>query len=427
MLETLEQPEGEPASIFQSGLSVEAKLEKARTELLDLSARNRLLNIPRSAKSTKTLEVIDERSDEVFRLLVGASRAFTFLPGKAAAGTDQVEEDEEIVDLAQPEDEGFDERGVANRHADTRLQTRLTPAGLQKKVLDLYSDARTLEEEQGVNILFLALGTLKWIDPSNATNVRYAPLVLVPVALERGNAAEKFKLRWRHEEVAANLSLEAFLDRVHGIRLPSFEADDVFRPSAYATAVAEVVAAKPGWSVQPDDIVLGFFSFAKFLMYRDLDAGVWPPKGRITERPLIRSLLSDGFEEPDDLLSEEEPIDPRIAPADMLHIVDSDSSQTLAIHEVRRSRNLVIQGPPGTGKSQTIANIIASAVADGKTVLFVAEKMAALEVVKRRLDATGVGDVCLELHSNKANKREVIKELDRTWQLGAPKGNSQVR
>ena len=106
----------------------------------------------------------------------------------------------------------------------------------------------------------------------------------------------------------------------------------------------------------------------------------------------------------------------------MLHIVDSDSSQTLAIHEVRRARNLVIQGPPGTGKSQTIANIIASAVADGKTVLFVAEKMAALEVVKRRLDATGVGDACLELHSNKANKREVIKELERTWQLGAPKG-----
>jgi hypothetical protein len=100
---------------------------------------------------------------------------------------------------------------VANRHADTRLQTRLTPAGLQKRLLDLFYDARTLEEEQGVNILFLALGTLRWIDPNNPANVRFAPLILVPVSLERGNAAEKFKLKWRQEDVSSNLSLEAYL------------------------------------------------------------------------------------------------------------------------------------------------------------------------------------------------------------------------
>ena len=103
-------------------------------------------------------------------------------------------------------------------------------------------------------------------------------------------------------------------------------------------------------------------------------------------------------------------------------LTTTDSSQTLAIHEVRRGKNLVIQGPPGTGKSQTIANIIASAIADGKTVLFVAEKMAALEVVKRRLDQTGVGDACLELHSNKANKRLLLEELKRVWDLGSPRG-----
>ena len=424
MVDVAAQPgEAEPVSIFQSNLSVEVKLESARTELLDLSARNRLLSIPRSAKSTKTLEIVDELSDEIYRLLVGASRPFTFLAGKSAAGGDDDDADE-IIDLAQPEDDYLDERGIANRHADTRLQTRLTPAGLQKKLLDLYGDARTLEEEQGVNILFLALGTLKWIDPKDATNIRFAPLVLVPVVLERGNAAEKFKLRWRQEDVAANLSLETALIRVHGVRLPTFEADDSFKPSEYAARVAEAVAGKPGWSVQVDDVVLGFFSFAKFLMYRDLDAAVWPQGSKITDRPLIRSLLSEGFDEADDLLPEDEPIDPRISPGEMLHIVDSDSSQSLAIHEARRAKNLVIQGPPGTGKSQTIANIIASAVADGKTVLFVAEKMAALEVVKRRLDATGVGDACLELHSNKANKREVIKELERTWQLGAPKGEA---
>nr|WP_081608935.1 AAA domain-containing protein [Paramagnetospirillum caucaseum] len=100
--------------------------------------------------------------------------------------------------------------------------------------------------------------------------------------------------------------------------------------------------------------------------------------------------------------------------------MDADSSQTLAIEEVRRGRNLVIQGPPGTGKSQTIANLIAGAVAGGRKVLFVAEKMAALDVVKRRLDAIGLGAVCLELHSNKANKRAVLDELRRTKELGRP-------
>ncbi|HEY5409380.1 MAG TPA: DUF4011 domain-containing protein, partial [Caulobacteraceae bacterium] len=406
--------------MFQSDLPIEQKLERARMELLDLSARNRLLNIPRSAKSAKTLEIIDEKGAEIFRLLVRENRPFTFLPGKSATPETEADRDE-ITDLLQPEDDSVDARGVANRHADTRLQTRLTPAGLQKKLLDLYFDARTLEEEQGVNILFLAIGTLKWIDAKDATAIRYAPLLLVPVELERGNAAEKFKLRARLEDVAANLSLEAYLDRVHGLKLPSFEAADDFDISRYATEVAEAVAAKAGWVVDEDDIVLGFFSFAKFLMYRDLDPQNWPAGAKLSDHKLIRPLVAEGFPEGELLVSEDDSVDAHVSPGRSVHIVDSDSSQTLAIEEVRRGRDLVIQGPPGTGKSQTIANVIAAAVVDGKTVLFVAEKMAALEVVKRRLDNAGVGDACLELHSNKANKRALLEELRRTWELGAPK------
>jgi very-short-patch-repair endonuclease len=423
-IETVIDPTNEQSPVFQSSLPLEAKLERARTELLDLSARNRLLNIPRSGKSVKIIEIVDEQAREIFRLLVRDQKALTFLAGKTARDAEPMEEDDhEIAELAQPEDDGVDARGVANRHADTRLQTRLTPAGLQKRLLDLFYDARTLEEEQGVNILFLALGTLKWVDPNNAANMRYAPLILVPVSLERGNAAEKFKLRWRQEDVSSNLSLEAYLARVHGLTLPPFEAGEEFDPSAYVAAVAEAVSGKVDWCVDENDTVLGFFSFAKFLMYRDLDPETWPAGGKLSEHTLIRPLVSEGFEADDALLDEDAAIDEHIAPAEMVHIVDSDSSQTLAVHEVRKGRNLVIQGPPGTGKSQTIANIIASAVADGKTVLFVAEKMAALEVVKRRLDNTGVGDACLELHSNKANKRALLDELRRTWELGAPKGH----
>ncbi|WDF72263.1 DUF3320 domain-containing protein [Novosphingobium sp. KACC 22771] len=421
------QSDVETTSVFQSDLPITEKLDRARMELLDLSARNRLLNLPRASKSARSIEIVDEKSAEIFRLLVREAKVFTFLAGKAARDTDVDEavgdDADEILDLAQPEDDVADERGVFGRHADTRLQTRLTPKGLQKRLLELYFDARTLEEEQGVNILYLTLGMLKWIDPTNAANIRFAPLLLIPVSLERGNAGEKFKLRARPEEFASNLSLEAYLDRVHGIRLPTFEATDNFEPIAYMDEVADAVAAKDGWAVLHDDMALGFFSFAKFLMYRDLDPATWPDHARISERPLVRGLLADGFDSVDGMIPEDAKIDPFIPPAEMLHILDSDSSQALAVHEVRRGRDMVIQGPPGTGKSQTISNVIASAVADGKTVLFVAEKMAALEVVKRRLDATGVGDACLELHSNKANKRAVLDELRRTWELGAPKGS----
>ena len=178
-----------PASVFQSDLPVAAKLDRARAELLDLSARNRLLNVPRFSKAAKTVEVVDERSAEVFRLLVREGKAFTFVPGKETAQEQaEAETDEDVLaELPQPEEgETLDDRGVASRHADTRLQTRMTSKGLQKRLLDLYGDARTLEEEQGVNVLYLALGMLKWVDPQNAAHVRHAPLILIPARLERG-------------------------------------------------------------------------------------------------------------------------------------------------------------------------------------------------------------------------------------------------
>jgi hypothetical protein len=179
------QTDAEPVSVFQSDLPIVEKLDRARMELLDLSARNRLLNMPRSSKGARSIEIVDEKSAEIFRLLVQEGRVLTFVAGKAARSGDEadVAEVDEITDLAQPDDDIIDDRGVFSRHSDTRLQTRLTPKGLQKRLLELYFDARTLEEEQGVNILYLAMGTLKWIDPSNASNIRYAPLLLLPVSL----------------------------------------------------------------------------------------------------------------------------------------------------------------------------------------------------------------------------------------------------
>ncbi|MGD9758735.1 MAG: DUF3320 domain-containing protein [Comamonas sp.] len=404
------------------------QLEKSRQALLDLSTRNRLLSLPQAA-TARVLHFADERTDEVYRLLAGESKAMSFAPAKAeeeqaAADPAEAQETQTTLALPQPEesvDEQLDARGVAQRHRDLKLQTRLSSEKLQRRLLDMYSDARTFIEEQGVNILFLALGQLQWFDRNAPDKPRFAPLILLPVALERKSAAERFTLSWLQEDAAENLSLAAKLKADFGLELPEFNAGDDFDPRAYLAAVAAMAAAQPGWQVLPDAMTLGFFSFAKFLMYRDLDTATWPPEKRLDQQALIAAALQDGFEAREHLFPEDADVDQLIPVDSQRHVVDADSSQSLAIEAVRRGENLVIQGPPGTGKSQTITNVIAAAIADGKKVLFISEKMAALEVVNRRLKSVGLGPACLELHSHHANKRKVLEELKATRDLGKPR------
>ena len=404
------------------------QLEKSRQSLLDLSTRNRLLSLPQAA-TAKLLHFADERTAEVYRLLITENKAMSFVPSKTeeetpANDSSATQAQASAPALPQPEDqadEARDERGVAQRHRDLKLQTRLTSEKLQRRLLDMHSDARTFIEEQGVNILFLALGHLQWFDRNAPDKPRFAPLILLPVALERKSAAERFTLSWLQEDAAENLSLAAKLKADFALELPEFKAGDDFDPAAYLAEVATMAAAQPGWQVLPDAMTLGFFSFAKFLMYRDLDVSTWPEDKRLDQQVLIAAALQDGFEARDQIFPEDAEVDQLIPVVSQRHVVDADSSQSLAIEAVRRGENLVIQGPPGTGKSQTITNVIAAAIAGGKEVLFISEKMAALEVVNRRLKAVGLGPACLELHSNHANKRKVLEELKATRDLGKPR------
>lgn len=395
------------------------RIESARRELLDLTTRSRLLHTPRGA-SVKIVEVADERSEQIYRILVQDGKRMSFLPRPEPEGGLEADDPYMQMELLAPEDDDSDEETVASRHVDTRLQTKLLSPKLQKRLLQLYYDARNFEEEQGVNILYLALGFLKWFEAGSSDRPRYAPLILVPVVLDRRSAQSRFQLSYSEEELSTNLSLQAKLKHDFGIALPDLPDAEELSPSAYYDAVAKAVSAQPRWEVLRDDVVLGFFSFAKFLMYRDLDPRNWPQRRKLEAHPLISGLLGDGFKHDPSPFGEDTNVDELLDPRDMVHIVDADSSQTLAIEEVRRGRDLVIQGPPGTGKSQTIANLIAIAVREGKTVLFMAEKMAALEVVQRRLDTIGLGVMCLELHSHKARKKAVLEELERTLNLGRP-------
>jgi very-short-patch-repair endonuclease len=424
------------------GGDVLKRIEQTRRELLDLSARNRLINTPRGKVQGRKIEVVDERSDEVFRLLVRERKAMSFLPGaeeekeeedksesKGENGAEDRADAPEALHLAQPDEANGsngngDGDGVLDpRHTDLRLQTRLTSERLQARLLDLYYDAQTFEQEQGVSTLYLALGFLKWYESDSSDKERHAPLLLVPVDLERASAASRFHLRYREADVTTNLSLQAKLKDEFGIDLPAVPEMDELAPGEYFSAVVQAVAGQPRWEVRADEMVLWFFSFAKYLMYRDLDPANWPEHAPLESNPTLSSLLGEGFVSEPPLCDETARIDPLIPPANMVHVTDADSSQAVVIEEVRRGRHLVVQGPPGTGKSQTITNLIATAVKAGKKVLFVAEKMAALEVVQGRLERLGLGSICFELHSHKANKKAVLEDLARTLALGRPKGH----
>jgi len=394
-------------------IALRSALEAARRDLLDLGARNPLLNY-RTLRA-KGLEVVDEDPSEVFKTLVAGEKRMAFLP---AATMPLLTTGEPA--LGQPEVD-------PDRHTDLRLQTEYTSSQLQSRLLATYYAARTSIEEQGVNTLHLALGMLRWTERDDTQKVYRAPLILVPVELERNDARDRFHLKYTQEELGSNISLAEKLKVEFGYKnFPDLPEADDLDVATYLDQVQRLVKREAGWSVETDAIALGFFSFAKFLMYRDLDPETWADaKGLLGHDVLQKLLGSSGFERGDSKYGDTGPLDEQLRGRPPIQVVDADSTQTVAILDALDGKNMVVQGPPGTGKSQTIVNLIAAAVAAGKRVLFVSEKMAALDVVKRRLDKIGLGGPCLELHSNRSNKKAVLDELKRTVFRAAPAGEAR--
>jgi len=300
------------------------------------------------------------------------------------------------------------------------LSSSLDPLELQRRLRTMSKRAREWEEEQGLNVLFLACGFLNWIDQDGEP--ARAPLLLLPCQLRQSSARDPFTLSRESDEVLTNATLQFVLHRM-GIELPEFDQETI---AEYLTAVTRRFRSRQ-WTVS-EDVYLATFSYAKLAMWDDLEQ----MRTSGTEHEVIGQLAgtgattdTDSFELsalPTDLaggaLDDFEP------PEDDFAILPADFSQRLAIRAARAGQNLVIHGPPGTGKSQTIANIIASLLADGKKVLFVSEKTAALDVVKRRLAASGLESFCLDLHSERAQKSAVYEQLRQSLRsdsnVGAP-------
>jgi very-short-patch-repair endonuclease len=391
-------------------------LERIRARLLDLTNRNRLLNFRHTPKSS--LSIVGAFPDLVFdSLMEGESASFKPVPEPTTSGPKP-----KVVDYAQriglPTSVDLAEPGtlpaVQGKRA-ARLQTLHYPKELEAILRRISYAARTAIEESGTKMLHLIFGFLEWFESDDSDQSHLAPLLLVPVGIEKDKAdltsgTFAYDIAYSSaDQIEENLSLREKLKRDFGLDMP--ELSDEETPESYFLKFRGILSAKPRWRIRRR-ITLGLASFGKFLMFRDLDPRNWPKEADLIEHPRITDFF-EGSKVSESAFADEYRIDApeeqeKVPP--LIH--DADSSQHSALIDALEGKNLIIEGPPGTGKSQTITNLIGLALANGKAVLFVSEKLAALEVVRRRLDQAGLGIFCLELHSHKMEKRRLLDELD---------------
>jgi transcription elongation GreA/GreB family factor/DNA polymerase III delta prime subunit len=321
---------------------------------------------------------------------------------------------EPTYELPFPRDAGDD----PEKHLDDQIQTLLFPREMDRKLGGIYDQARTMLQEAGIDTLRAAFGFLEWYESETSERALLAPLLLMPVEMERKRSRpwRKYLLHSEGSKIEANKTLAIRMGREFGFDLPEFGEDDT--PERYLGKVAEAIEPHRRWQVRRF-LTVGNFGFSKLAMYNDLKPDAWPSKHSILDHTLVRELLLGSPNSGESIFSAEDyEIDSqgmdRRTPC---LILDADASQHSAILDALEGKNLVIKGPPGTGKSQTIANLIAAGLASGKRILFVAEKMAALDVVHDRLKDVDLDDFCLELHSNKVPKTAVIESLRQRLEL----------
>lgn len=388
--------------------TLSGRLDRWQRKLLDLSARNPLLNHKRG-KTSLTFICGDPGALE--DVLASGAR-ISISPFPKFKSQDQ---DEEIYRQRTGQD--LKEEYARDALSRNQILVDLNQEELDKRAVEIYRKAQTSLKEGGSNTLFLAVGFLFWKQKEKEDRRYRAPLILLPVSLERKSVRSGVKMIASDDEPRFNTTLLEMLHKDFGIEIKGLHGQ---LPQDHSGVDVDGVWARvrhaiknvPGFEVV-EDVVLGHFSFAKYLMWKDLV----DRSEELKQSPVVNHLLETPRHpyESDIRFVDAADIDKEFAPADLLTPLPADSSQMSAIATADRGKDFVIIGPPGTGKSQTIGNLIAHMMGKGKRVLFVSEKTAALEVVHRRLKDIGLGHFCLELHSNKAKKADVLEQLRSSW------------
>lgn len=373
------------------------KIELWKKHLLDLGRRNRLLHF--KASRTSTVEITSPSIDEIFNRLVIKGHSLNFpLPKR---------ERQLILAESTPLDSNS---ATQDDYRPGDIETDSPVLELQRILYRLRRGWKTWQEEQGVHTLFLSVGMLHWFESEVEQEESIAPLILVPVLLQKEGLEKPYKIQFADEDIIINPALSYKLNLDFGIQIPEIsEVPDWNQINEILNNVTQLIP--DDWEVM-DEMWLGRFSFNKFVMYRDLEE----QKEKAAAHPIICALANIYEMSSDYELKATEDLDNLTNPKEVFPVLDADSSQLEVLVRSRGGQNLIVKGPPGTGKSQTIANLIAQSLRDHKKVLFVSEKMAALEVVFKRLKEIGLSFACLEVHSHRSNKSRVIEDLGKTLQ-----------
>lgn len=462
MSERVDENDAEPSSPVDLEERLMAQVENWRKRLLDLGNRNPLINCVLGS-SRGAVELVHPACDTIWRKLAAQSEAGAVglrfpwrrelvpppddnntsnprsprddRPGADRQRTLMLLDDKpelskseapvEEADKSEPSEwnPSLESCLASRRLRDTDLMTGMGDKALDRRLRTLEGHASLSMSEQGVHSLFVAFGFVKWFESADSEKELRSPLMLVPVSLSRASSDAPWELTEAEDDAIDNLCLRQRFQQDFGLVLPPLpEISELEEPGArlqFLEAVREAIADNDRWEVE-DRCALGRFAFPKVAMWKDLG----DHSNAVISHLLCRSIGGDSTPSPQQVFGAAEDLpdaarlDDEVPPGEIKAILDADSSQLEAVVAARRGVSFVLDGPPGTGKSQTIANIIADALGDGRRVLFVSEKVSALEVVKRRLDDCGLGDFCLECHSSKANRKAVLDEL--AWCLEIP-------
>lgn len=389
-----------------SNRTLDKKLSYWKQQLLDFSKRNRMINFRDSNLST--LKITEPEYIDLYNRIVEKEEELSFkriIDEHASSSVGA------IVSLLSALNEPL-------RIAIGDIGTDKSTSDMQKTLKKLRSESKLSLEERGSNILYLCIGFIEW-----STNIKSyktkskSPLILVPVSIQMAALNAPFTLKKYDDDVVLNPTLSYLFEKELGYQLPDFDSDEDSIRSYLDKA--EKFANSHGWRLIRE-AAIGLMSFQKISMYMDIERN----EERLKENPIINALAGDPSMMNTSSIAFRE-ID-TISPYEMFQVLNADSSQQEAILCSKQGLSFVMQGPPGTGKSQTIANIISEALGNGKKVLFVSEKMAALQVVYKRLEETHLADFCLPLHSYKANKKEIIQQLGKNLEQSNIEINDEV-